>query len=439
MLADLVYILLVLGLVLTWPFRHLRRRLSGRPAKRRAPVAERLGGFPSPPGEARSLWIHAVSVGEVLAARGLVARLAETWPELPIVVTTTTPAGLAEARRHFADHTVSYSPLDFSWVVRRAFRAFRPELLVLVELDLWPNQLRRARREGVPVVVVNGKLSERSARGFRRLRRLGLDPFDAIVRFLLQTERYRRRWLDVGLSAERLSVIGSLKVDNLPAAVPEGRGALLRRELGLEGRPVWLAGSTHEGEEAAVLRVHRNLRERHPELVLVIAPRHLERLPRVEELCAREGLPGRRRSATTGGGGEPVVLLDTMGELAGLFAGVDLVFLGGSLVPVGGHNVYEPAAAGRPQVVGPHVGTVAEAVADLAEVGALVEAADEGALERALEAWLLDPEAARAAGNAGREALDRARGATERTIEALRAVREGRSGAEARIGAPNRS
>jgi 3-deoxy-D-manno-octulosonic-acid transferase len=424
MIADLIY---GPALLLWWLSRPFARALAwgrGRPAKLRVPLRQRWGGFPAPPGRGDSIWIHAVSFGEVLAARGFVRALEARWPDRPLVITSTTLTGLAAAREHFAAHTVSPSPLDLSFSVRRAFRSFRPQAIVLFELDFWPNQMVRARREGVPVLVANGKLSARSARGYRRLRRLWRTPFDALTRLALQTEVARERWEEVGVDPARLRVIGNTKVDNLPTPPDAAECRARRRELGWGDEPNWIAGSTHEGEEAQVLTAHRVLRERFPGLRLLLAPRHLERLERVEKMVAAEGWSCRRKSR--GAGPEEVLLLDTMGELGRLYAAGDLVFLGGSLVPVGGHNVAEPAAMGRAQIVGPHVDTVAAEVATLEERGALRRVQDANSLAAVAADWLDDESARRRAQEAAHQRIAEIRGATAKTIEILAEMVEDR-------------
>ncbi|MCB9831669.1 MAG: 3-deoxy-D-manno-octulosonic acid transferase [Planctomycetes bacterium] len=405
---------LVLGIGL--PLYRLRRRFGRRPV---APAAARSRDFPRR-ADRPVIWLHAVSVGEILAARALLEELARAWPDHEILISTTTRAGMAMAEREYPGLRRFYCPYDLAGPVRRALAALRPDLLVLVELELWPRLLDECRRRGLPVVLVNGKLSESSARGYRRLLRLLPRLLEPVRLLAVQNEDQARRFAALGDLGARIRVTGNIKVDNLPPTPSPEDGRKLRLSLGFGDAPLFLAGSTHEGEDEAVLDATLAIRSEMPNCRLVLAPRHLERLPAIEAAVRDRGLVSVRKSAPCRGD-ETVLLVDTMGELAGLFAAADLVFLGGSLVPRGGHNLLEPAAAGRMQIVGPWLWTVAETAAELEAAGALAVVPDAGSLgPRARGLLCRGPEERKRAAEAARAVVERHRGATARTVKVMK-------------------
>ena len=419
-LVDFLYLI---AMVLAGPVFLLRRALFVR--KKLAPMGQRLGGFPRQPKGARTVWIHGVSVGEVLAARGLVAGLEGDASGTQVVISTTTPAGFETAQKCFPGRPVFHAPLDLSFAVRRAFDALNPRLLVLMELELWPNLLAIAAERGVPVVVANAKMSERSLRGYRRLLRFLPHFLDPVRAFGAQGVEHAARIRALGVPEDRIRVTGSVKVDNLPKAPMVDAGREFRELLGLGEDPVLLAGSLHPGEDEPLLEAYGELLRREPRLRLVLAPRHLERIEGLERLARAHGHAVLRRSSLPAAGqasSRALILVDTMGELARLFVAADLVFLGGSLVPVGGHNLFEPAAQGKPVLFGPYVHTVKEAALELIAAGGGFQVTGKGDIIRHSAALLGDPSALAAAGRAARSIVDRHRGATERTIALLREV-----------------
>ena len=404
------------------PFYLLGRRLKRRPC---APLADRLWRFPKLRGDAPVIWIHGVSVGEILAARGLVVRLRREWPEYQVVLSTTTLTGQAVAQKEYPECTVFFCPFDLYWSVKRALHCIRPEMVILMELELWPQLLALLDQRAVPVILANGRLSLRSAKGYQHLLRVFPSLLHPIRHFLMQNDDHARRVADLGVSSERIEVLGNLKVDNLHEE------AMLSPQAMDRTRPaealVWLAGSTHDGEEAAVLDAYLNAKKNLDHLVLILAPRHPERVPQIEGLLRQRHLNWRLWSE---GAGLPmshgVVLVDTLGELSGLFALADLVFLGGSLVPVGGHNVLEPAAAGVFQIWGPHTGTVDEFVCELVEEGAALQISGPSALSSAVQSLLADGPRRDAGGQAARRVVARHRGALAETMNILGGCRPGR-------------
>ncbi len=392
----------------------------------RAGLRERLGGVAPREGDRPCLWIHGVSVGEVLAARTLVALLGEEMPGWEIAISTTTRTGHEVALRTFPGLRVFYYPLDFSFATDRVLRAIRPDAVVLLELEIWPNFLLSTSRRGIPVFLVNGRITERSLRGYRKLLRFIPEPMDRIRLFGVQTPAYRDRFLALGVPPERVFVTGTMKFDTVETEGGDRLREGLAADLGLEaGAWVLVAGSTHEGEEAAVLAAFRAVQERDPGARLVLAPRHLERLPAVEEAVRRAGFEPVRRTllgapGSPGADGRSVVVLDTMGELQGLYGVGDAVFVGGSLVPHGGQNVMEPAGLARPVLTGPHHWNFQEVVEVLEAAGGLEVVADAEALREAVLRLHGDRAGAARRGRAAREAVAGGKGATRRTLALLR-------------------
>ncbi len=381
-------------------------------------IAERLGifdGAPLPGG----VWIHAVSVGEVQAIEPLVRRLQKQRPDLPIILTTTTPTGSQRVRSLFGrDVFHRYFPWDLPWAVRRFLRQVQPSLLVMVETEIWPNLLEICHQQGIGTLLANGRLSERSARGYARLGGFSRRVFGRIGLVAAQSEADARRFVELGVPAERVTVTGSIKFDlKIPASVQE-QAQVMKRRLG-EGRPLWIAASTHEGEEEQVLEAHRRVLQEHPNAGLLLVPRHPERFQRVAALVRRRGFTLARRSREKSGDSTTaeVFLVDTMGELP-LFLGVaDLAFIGGSLVPIGGHNMLEAAAQGVPVVFGPQMFNFAAISRLLLDEGAALQVADQQELGDTVARLLGDAAERSRLGENGRRVVEQNRGALDRLGE----------------------
>lgn len=413
-MAWLLYqVAIAAGLLLAAPFLLLVRGAHYLPTLR-----SRLGLGRQSAASPGAVWIHAVSVGEV----GVAATLADGWTR-PLVVTTVTPTGQERAREAFARHdaVVAYLPFDLGFAVERFYRRHRPTALVLVEGDYWPRVLEGARRRGIPVAVVNGRVGDTSHRRLRRLASLARRLFwEPVERFGVQTERDRERLLDAGAPGERIEVTGNLKFETKePPDRPEAEAFLAAAAV---GRPVLLAGSTMAGEETALLDALERLGGS-DRVLLALAPRHPERFDGVaREVVARGLALGRRSSGSTGGARCDVVLLDTLGELAALYRRAAVAFVGGTLVPTGGHNPLEPARFGVPVVVGPSMENFAEIAAGFEAVGAWARVRDVDGLVGVLDRWLRDPEAAADVGRRGAEVVERNRGALDRTRRLLQGV-----------------
>ncbi len=422
---NLIYLFYSLALALVllltspyWIYQSLRH------GKYRRGLSERMGRVP-----ARLLglgtagrpviWIHAVSFGEVLAVSGLVSEIRQEFPQHRVVVSSTTDTGQDLARKRFGEENVFYFPMDFAWAIRPYVRALRPELVVLAETEFWPNFLRLMHASGARIAVVNGRISERSWPRYQRFRRALKKMLAQIDLFLTQTEQDSSRLQSIGADPRRVQITGNLKFDvNLPAppAIVEG----LRQSLETEGAgPVLVCGSTVEDEEAPLLKAFENLRVGHPRAVMILAPRHPERFDTVAGLLERMGIPFYRRTQWQGqplAGG--VLLVDTIGELAALYGLADVAFVGGSLVPRGGHNIIEPAQHGVAIVTGNHTENFRDIVSlfqsrDAVRIVGLAELP-------LMLMHLADHDQERAAlGRRAKETIQSQMGATSRTLAAL--------------------
>lgn len=319
-----------------------------------------LGAAPRRTSQGQCVWFHAVSVGEVTLLKTLITRFETAHPDVECVISTTTSTGYELAQRMYAPRAVFYCPLDFSWAVRRAIRRVRPSMLVLAELEIWPNLIREAKTRGVKVAVVNGRLSERSARGYGRVAALVRPFFGRLDLVLAQTTTYAQRFLDLGAPASAVQVTGSVKFDGAPASRENPATVDLRRRAGFEANDfVFLAGSTQSPEESWAVEIFRELAPVLPQLRLVIVPRHAERFEEVATLLQKSGLGWERRSkwsagATPFGSMRPrILLVDAIGELGAWWGTADVGFVGGSTGTRGGQNMIEPAAYGVATCFGP--------------------------------------------------------------------------------------
>jgi 3-deoxy-D-manno-octulosonic-acid transferase len=410
-----------------------------RHGKYRAGWSERLGSVPKRLWQHASgtIWIHAVSVGEVLAITQLVAELKEQLRDYRIVVSTTTDTGQKLARQKFGEENVFRAPLDLPWAVQSFLDALRPRMLVLAESEFWPNLLHCAHRSGVTVAVVNARISDRSLPRYRRFRRLFARVLGDVDLLLAQSEEDARRLVAIGAPAERVHVGGNLKFEVKPQARGEFHARLADAIQHADVGPVIVAGSTLEGEEAMVIDTFRAVRERYPRSMLLLAPRHPERFDSVAALLSSSGVPYVRRSEfmdvllipNQGMSGAPVpsslagtiVLLDSIGELASAYEFADLGFIGGSLVPKGGHNILEPAYFEVPILVGPHTENFRDIVTIFQRAEALRVVTPQKLTPVVLELFADAPERERLGRNA-KDVLHSQQGATRRTAEALLAL-----------------
>lgn len=369
------------------------------------------------------IWFHGVSVGEIHLLGPLVARFRERHPDWECVISTTTDTGYEEACKRFPDLPVIYWPLDFTWAVRRAIRRVNPTLIVLGECELWPNFLQAAHARGVPVLVINGRMSPRSFRRWRRLRPLVQRMFQQPTQWCVQTEEYAANFRKLGVPANRLHVTGSIKYDGVEGNRSNARTLELRRLFGTANNElVWIAGSTQPPEESIALELYPRLQKQFPRLRLLIVPRQRERFDEVAELLAATRLPYVRRSQLNQPleNSSAIILVDTIGELSAVWGLADIAFVGGSLDGHrGGQNMIEPAAYGAAVVFGPHVWNFRDTADRLVRAGAAIQVEGPATLEAALQQLLRSPEQRARLGQAARQLVDEQQGATDRTLDVI--------------------
>src|SRR5579863_2715907 len=411
--------LLAAGLLVTLPYWLMQRLRHG---KYRAGLSERLGRIPqrlTVQPERPTIWIHAVSVGEVLAVSGLVGELKKRFANYRIVISTTTDSGQKLARTRFGAENVFYFPLDFAFSIRPYLRQLHPELIVIAETELWPNFLRLGKASGARIAVVNARISDRSWPRYRRFRHLLARVLRQVDLFLTQTEEDARRLVEIGAPRERIQVTGNLKFDAPPPVAPSVIASLRAAFQQADAGPVLVCGSTVEGEEPILLQAFVNILASHPRAVLILAPRHPERFNEVAELLSQLGMRFWRRSLWNG---DPifagVLLIDSIGELAALYSLADVAFVGGSLVPRGGHNIIEPALHGVSIVVGNHTENFRDIVS-LFQSRDAVRVVGPAELPLAFMELISNLAERIALGRRGAETLRTQMGATQRTMQAL--------------------
>jgi 3-deoxy-D-manno-octulosonic-acid transferase len=418
--SALVAVLLVLGSPY-WLYEMLRH------GKYRKGLRERFGVVPARLRNLAqpSIWVHAVSVGEVLAVAELVRDLRAEFPRHRVLVSTTTDTGQKLAAGRLGVENVFYFPLDLAYAVRRWIRALRPELVVIAETELWPNFLRVASQAGARIAIVNARISDSSLAGYRRWKRFVEPILRSVDRFLAQTEQDAQRLKEIGAPEDRVHIAGNLKYDIPPGSAPpivgEVRASLAQSAAG----PVLVCGSTVEGEEQLLLGAFEEVLAAYPSATMLLAPRHPQRFEEVDELLRRMRIPYRRRSHWKGeslSGG--VLLIDTIGELASLYALADVAFVGGSLVPRGGHNILEPAQYGVAIVVGVYTENFRDMVGLFRASGA-VRVVDGAELSSAIMELLAHDDVREELGRRASETLERQRGATQRTLLELKALLTG--------------
>ncbi len=374
-------------------------------------------GFIDIPELIDSTWVHAVSVGEVQAAVPLIEQLLAEENARPVVVTTMTPTGSSRVKALFGERvTHVYAPYDLPDAVNRFLNRINPARVIIMETEIWPNMITWCYKQNVPLILANARLSERSARGYRRVPRLGKLALRRISCIAAQSEADRKRFISIGAEEDQVVVTGSIKMDiTLPPSLRE-QGEVLRRRLGA-GRTIWVAASTHEGEEEHVLQALKTVRETVKDVLLVLVPRHPERADGVESLCKRQGYQVMRRSKDQGEDVADIYLVDTLGELTQFFAACDLAFIGGSLVPIGGHNMIEASAMGVAVVFGPHLFNFQEISDQLVQADAASKVDDVAGLAEMTTVLLKDANLRHELGENGREFIKANRGALQRLTE----------------------
>jgi len=453
LLLDLLYLL---ALVVLWPWLVYRRLTRGAGS---LAVSQRLGQVPSRPVSAHCVWLHGVSLGEINATRTLVSEIRARNREIAIVVSSTTQTGLERARALYPDLIVFRFPLDFSFVIRRVLDRVRPSVIVLMELEVWPNLIEVADAEGIPVTIANGRVSEdKSMRRFQKpiIARLARRMFSRLTWIGAQDLTYAERFIRLGARPEAVEVTGSVKYDGADVADEVAGQRELARQMNIHPqRPLWVCGSTGPGEELLLLEIYAMLRREFPDLQLALIPRKPERFDEVAALIAARGYGCRRRSAANAhaaGGADSqgaglanvvlgrssemgsadvageriatVFLGDTLGELRKFYALATVVFVGRTLVGLGGSDVMEVAGLGKPLLVGPHVENFAEPTRLLVEAGGCVQVGGADDLARGVAELLRDAPRRRQAGAAARDAIVQRRGASARTVDRLFKIME---------------
>ena len=421
-MARLLYTLLFTILLPFMLLRLLRRSLKNPDYRRRIP--ERFGFVHRslPPG---AIWVHSVSVGETIAAQPLVERLLLRYPDTPVLVTTMTPTGSAQVKRQFGERVLhTYLPYDLPWFWKRFFKQVQPRILIVMETELWPNLLAHCDEADVPTVLANARLSEKSARGYRRFAALTRPMLNCLSAIGVQNSTDGERFLALGYPRERITDTGSIKFDIDVSETVQQAGQQLRQQWG-ERRPVLALASSHEGEDELLLDCYLRLASASKGLMLMIIPRHPERFDQVVEAARAKGLRVHRRtdgqispaaSETT-----QVYVADTMGEMIPLLSATDFVVMGGSFEPVGGHNPIEPAALGKPVLIGPHYFNFATIVTNLEACGAL-KVTSAARLNQDLMELLSDERNQQAMAAAAVKAVGSHRGATDRLERIIQEV-----------------
>lgn len=376
-------------------------------------------GYGGMAGLSRSVWVHAVSVGEVQAAVPLIEHLLAE-DNLPVVVTTMTPTGSSRVKALFGGRVRHvYVPYDLPDAVNRFLKRINPVKVIIMETEIWPNMITWCFKRKIPVVLANARLSERSARGYRRIPRLGKLALRRITCIAAQSHADAERFIEIGAEKSQLSVTGSIKLDiEMPPSLRE-QGAVVRRRLGVE-RAVWVAASTHAGEEEKVLDAYSVIRESIPDCLLVLVPRHPERADEVEKLCQHQGFHVLRRTRENGQEvPEDIYLIDTLGELTQFFAACDVAFIGGSLEPIGGHNMIEASALGIAVVFGPHLFNFQEISSQLLEENAARKVENSRHLARVVTQLLNDANLRHQLGENGKQFIESSRGALQKLIHII--------------------
>ncbi|MDP6506406.1 MAG: 3-deoxy-D-manno-octulosonic acid transferase, partial [Planctomycetota bacterium] len=392
----------------------------------RAGLEQRLGRVSPRIDGKRCLWVHAASVGEVQAARPLIGACQEEWPDLHIILSTQTKTGAETAAKVCSECQHLYFPLDMSCIVQRVLDALKPDCIALVEREIWPNFIEEAARREIPVIQVNARITEFSSKAYRWLYPVLGKTLQSISQFAAQSDEYRERFESLAIPAERIQVTGNLKYDSVETSVDEALVKRLRRETFIdEGQPILVAGSIHPGEEELLVEACRPLWRKLPNFKLVLVPRHLEKTSQIERrlmecqaplFVRKTDLKDQASQSTSHG----IVIADTVGELRGLYALATVVFIGGTFVPIGGHNLLEPAALAKPIVFGPQIYQQQADASYLLDAGAAVEVQEREALAKQVFHLFNSPALRTAMGNQAKLAVLEQQGSSDRTLKILR-------------------
>ncbi len=392
-------------------------------------LRQRLGFIPQVKNK-DIIWVHAVSVGEVIAASPIIDAIRKKFPRHNFLISTVTDTGQDMARKAIPDpKEIIYFPLDFKWIVNKVLKVIQPRLFIMVETELWPNFIRETKKREIPLAVVNGRISPSSFKGYRIIKPFLKRVLSNIDLFSMQSKLDEERIISLGAPEEKVHTTGNVKFDGLKTEIPDREK--LAEELRISSKDLILvAGSTHPEEEEIVLDVYQKAKEEFPNLKLILAPRHPERIPEVEAICKNKNLFSIRRSQLlrtpnslprrqAGELRTPVILLDTIGELAKVYSLATVVFVGGSLVPVGGHNILEPAALGKAPIFGPYMHNFIESARLLLEGKGGIQVRDKEELLENILSLLKNSEKREKTGKRAQEIVKRHQGASERTVELI--------------------
>jgi 3-deoxy-D-manno-octulosonic-acid transferase len=417
--------LMTLGLALSSPYfalkilttRRYRRGLSQRLGICYRTVGEKVG-------DGKPIWIHAASVGEVLGSLPIIEGIRQVSPKLPILLSTMTATGNDLAKeRSPGVKDITFFPLDHPWVVRRVISLVNPRAFLMAETEIWPNFLRELGRRKIPVLLFNGRISARSLQWYKRFRSLLKMPLTSISAFCMQSSLDAQRIIEIGANPERVTVTGNIKFDQSPPEVTREEKEVLLRNLDLHpGQPIFIAGSTHRGEEGCMLNVFNRLSPEYPDLVFILAPRHLERLGEIEIMLKRHKIPWKRKTKLGAAGRREkasVILLDTLGELARLYSIGTIIFVGGSLAKVGGHNILEPLFFKKPVLFGPFMDNFREISDEVLRRDAGFQVKDTEETVLRARTLLETPSLRSEMGKRGFEIIRDNKGATKKTLETI--------------------
>lgn len=383
-------------------------------------IAERFGINPFHPTQP-VIWVHAVSVGETIAAAPMIKALQQRYPDHQICLTNTTATGSARAHALFGDSVLhSYNPYDLGVFVARFLNALNPVLCVIMETELWPNMVHQCAARGIPVVIANARLSAKSAAGYQKMARLSHQMMQQVHTIAAQNAQDGARFTTLGLPAEKLAITGSIKFDITLNDDVLKQAKALKKMLSNEGEhPLWIAASTHRGEDEIILLAHQRLRQRHPSARLILVPRHPERFDSIYQLCCDSNMTTVRRSEGSVPEKWDIMLGDTMGELLLLLGATDMAFIGGSLVPNGGHNMLEAAVWRLPILTGPHLFNFQEISDLLIQAGGMSVIADGKSLANQLTLWLDEPAQRSQVGDAALSVVEANRGALNKLLNSI--------------------
>ncbi len=401
--------------------------------RHRSGLYQRFGIVSERTSKKPGIWIHGASVGEIITAKSIVEKIDREFPEWETFISTTTNTGYSVAKQNFSGKPIFYFPVDLSWITRKVLRRIRPSCIILIELEIWPNFLVSVYEKNIPLIIVNGRISNKSFKAYRIISRISGAFYNSLTNkmntYCARTELDAQRFRDLGISSEQVFVTGTMKYDNIPTHTNENSKNELADLFRIKDNDlILIGGSTHEGEEEILLRIFERLSKTYPNLRLIIAPRHIERTRDVSRLIEKKGFtPVLKTSVDSSNyswqnSKKEIILIDTVGDLEKIYALSDYVFVGKSLVPSGGQNMMEPAGLGKPVIFGPHVFNFKEEVGMLLrnEAAKMVETEDE--LCGTIEFFIKNPEAAKEMGLRAQGVVSEKRGATEKNMDIIREI-----------------